>query len=85
MAENAEDEELVLTITRGEYAALVDALKNAEELCSKLRVCELDLRMQRLRLEGALKSESATPERRDTTRFVSLGDLKDLADALEKG
>jgi len=79
---------LALHISRRDLNELIDALQKAEDLCESMRSSAQDFRMHRVRLE-VLKQSSVppppqpSPERRESTRYVELGDLSDLG--LKKG
>lgn len=72
-----DNELLEVRISRRDLAELIDTLKKAEELCEGMRASAQDFRMHRVRLEMLRQSsEPPPPERRESTRFMTLDDLK---------
>lgn len=68
-------------ISRRDLAELIDVLRQAEELCDSIRSKSQDFRMHRVRLELLRNSSMPPPpqtqvDRRESTRYLSIEDLK---------
>lgn len=73
---------LAVHISRRDLAELIDTLRKAEELCESMRTNAQEFRMHRIRLE-LLKQSSVpppppAPERRESTRYITMDDLNQL-------
>jgi hypothetical protein len=72
---SADDEVVVLRLTRGEFKELIAVLQAAEETSAAARKSELDFRLQWHRLERMLRDSEPPGARRESTRYVEIADL----------